>query len=227
MLPDVLTIDSANTSQILGMPEFNPGIVTKESKSRRELYQADEKRKRAEQHFSTREEFLSSCKMELIVRELVHDDIPRVFELMTRTHQMNTTGQIFDRDKLIDLASNNRNEDIFVAELSDKFGWNGIIGTAVINRIDIHYRIVFFAMSCRILGRGIERAFLAALAQTALHEGYRQMEALFRSTGRNSMMRALYQMSGFTNENTFHDHTMLFKVNCEKIPDAPGWVEVI
>ena len=76
-------------------------------------------------------------------------------------------------------------------------------------------------------GPPLGKAFLAALAQTALHEGYRQMEALFRSTGRNSMMRALYQMSGFTNENTFHDHTMLFKVNCEKIPDAPGWVEVI
>ena len=53
MLPDVLTIDSANTSQILDMPEFNPGIVTKESKSRREFYQAEEKRKQAEQHFSS------------------------------------------------------------------------------------------------------------------------------------------------------------------------------
>ena len=35
-------------------------------------------------------------------------------------------------------------------------GWNGIVGTALINCNTTNFNIIFFAMSCRIMGRGIE-----------------------------------------------------------------------
>jgi FkbH-like protein len=226
MLPDVMTIDSKNAAQLSDMPEFDPGFLTTESKSRRKFYQADKKRKEAEQQFSSREEFLVSCKMSLSVRSMNLQDIPRVSELMTRTHQLNTTGQIFEKNKLLEIAQYKGTEEVFVAELRDKFGWNGIIGTAVINCTAAGFRILFFAMSCRILGRGLERAFLVTLVKYAINEGYREIEALYRATGRNSMMRALYQMSGFIQGRTLDEQTIIFKLNCDKIPETPRWVEV-
>ena len=227
MLPDVMIIDSKDAAHLTDMPEFDPGFITIESKSRRELYQAEEKRKEAEQQFSTREEFLVSCKMNLSIRPMNQQDIPRVSELMTRTHQLNTTGQIFEKKKLLEITQEKSDEEvIYIAELRDKFGWNGIIGTAVINFTAANFRIIFFAMSCRILGRGIERAFLASLVKKANKKGYREVEALYRNTGRNSMMRALYQMSGFTHKKGLADQTMIFKINCSQIPEAPRWVEV-
>lgn len=227
MLPDVMTVDSKDAAQLTDMPEFDPTSITMESKSRREFYQAEEKRKEAEQRFSTREEFLFSCKMNLSIRLMNRQDIPRVSELMTRTHQLNTTGQIFEKDKLLEIAQpRSEGEVIYIAELRDKFGWNGIIGTAVINCTGANFRIIFFAMSCRILGRGIERAFLASLVKKAIENGYREVEALYRNTGRNSMMRALYQMSGFKQGKELADQTMVFKINCNQIPETPRWVEV-
>ena len=227
MLPDVMIIDSKDAAHLADMPEFDPGFITIESKSRRELYQAEEKRIEAEQQFSTREEFLVSCKMNLSIRPMNQQDIPRVSELMTRTHQLNTTGQIFEKNKLLEITQDrSEEEEIYIAELRDKFGWNGIIGTAVINYTAANFRIIFFAMSCRILGRGIERAFLASLVKKAIKKGYREMEALYRNTGRNSMMRALYQMSGFAQEKKLADQTMIFKINCNQIPETPRWVEV-
>ena len=227
MLPDVMTIDSKDATKLSDMPEFDPGFFTLESKSRREFYQAEEKRKEAEQQFSSREEFLVSCKMNLYIRPMNRKDTPRVTELMTRTHQLNTTGQIFEKDELLEIARHkSEREVIYIAELSDKFGWNGIIGTAVINCTAANFRIIFFALSCRILGRGIEKAFLASLVKKADENGYRKVEALYRSTGRNSMMRALYQMSGFTPGKKLADQTMIFKINCNQIPETPRWVEV-
>lgn len=228
MLPDVMTFDSKDAAQLADMPEFDPGFITTESKSRREFYQTEKKREKAEQQFSSREEFLVSCKMNLSIRLMNQQDIPRVSELMTRTHQLNTTGQIFERDKLVEIAHHkNEGEVIYIAELRDKFGWNGIIGTAIINCTSTNFRIIFFAMSCRILGRGIERAFLLSLVKKAIEKGYRKIEALYRNTGRNKMMRALYQMSSFTNERKLADQTMIFKINNNRIPDIPHWVEVL
>ena len=227
MLPDVMTIDAKEAGKLNEMPEFNPGYTTQESISRRELYQADQNRKVAESQFSTRQEFLSSCKMKLSVRPMEKQDIPRVSELMTRTHQLNTTGQIFSGNRLLEIAQHKHlHENILVAELRDKFGWNGIIGTALIKHMRGYLRIIFFAMSCRIVGRGIERAFLTTLVRNAVEQGYQKIEALFRNTGRNSMMRALYQMSGFSFTNELADHTMIFRLDCNKFPEIPPWVEV-
>jgi FkbH-like protein len=227
MLPDVLTIDSKDAGQIADMPEFNSGYFTIESKSRREFYQADEKRKQAEHLFSSREEFLISCEMNLTIRLMQQRDIPRVLELMTRTHQLNTTGQIFEKKQLRGIAESRGSENIiFVAELRDKFGWNGIIGTAVIKCRGKNFNIVLFAMSCRILGRGIERAFLATLVKYAIQNGYQEIQAMYKDTGRNSMMRALYQMSGFIQGKELSDQGMIFTTNDKHIPETPRWVEV-
>jgi FkbH-like protein len=228
MLPDVMTIPANEASQLSHMQAFNPGYTTEESRSRRQFYQAEEKRKETEQQFASREEFLMSCNMKLSIRTMRKKDIPRVLELMTRTHQLNTTGQIFPEERLLEIMNqNNENEVIFIAELRDKFGWNGIIGTAVIEFTQVYFRILFFAMSCRILGRGIERAFLASLVKEAIKNDYNEIEALYKNTGRNSMMRALYQMSGFKHRNNLPDKTMIFFINHNQIPDIPKWVEVL
>jgi FkbH-like protein len=226
MLPDVMTINSEDATKLPDMPEFNPGVLTRESKSRRKFYQAEEKRKEAEYQYSTREEFLVSCNMNLSIRPMNQDDVQRVSELMTRTHQLNTTGKIFNKDKLFEMSKQKSKEEIFVAELTDKYGWSGIIGTAIVGYTDVYFRIIYFAMSCRILGRGLERAFMAPLVKNARQRGYNEIEALYKETGKNSMMRALYQMVGFKCEKYIADQTMLFKLSCNQIPQIPRWVEV-
>ena len=228
MLPEVTTIPSDNAPQLLNMQIFNPTFKSKESQSRRLFYQSDRKRLDAEQTFSSREEFLKSCNMQLSVRLMTISDIPRVLELMTRTHQLNTTGKLFKKEKLIkNIEGKFQSDSIFVAELNDKFGWSGIVGTAITRTTRSYWRLVFFTLSCRILGRGIERSFLTVLLDKAIKNNHKNIQALLKKTGRNRMMQAMFQMFGFKHKYDLKDQTMVFQIDLKQIPEIPEWVEVI
>lgn len=229
ILPGVLTIPSERAEELPGWPDFSPGEITRESGLRRSMYQAQIRRDTAERDFPSREEFLLSCRMQLVVRPMSCDDLSRVLELMTRTHQLNSTGLIWDRPALVEAFQGHHSElNVTVAELRDRFGWYGIIGTAIAASTDASWRLKYLAVSCRVMGRGIERALLATLVRGALRQGYASPQAEFRDTGRNRMMRALFQMMGFTADGKPGDAgALLFSLRPEWLPDIPRWVEVL
>lgn len=229
MLPEVMTIDAREAGGLPDRSEFTPASVTRESRERRGLYQAELNRKQMEQRFGSREEFLRSCEMKLKIRSMVEDDIPRVLELMTRTHQLNTTGRFVEREVLHQIL---RDPDgggkVFVAELRDRFGTYGCIGTAIVNSAGAAVRLVYLAISCRVMGRGVERSIVAWVARSGLQWGSTTLEAEFRDTGKNRMMRALYLMMGLR-ERPGKDSagTSVFAAPCASIPDGFVWVEVV
>jgi FkbH-like protein len=229
MLPSVLVIASEEAAELPGRSEFSPIEITREAEHRRAFYQAEIQRDLARREFPTREEFLLSCKMQLTIRPMDGEDIPRVLELMTRTHQLNTTGIICDRASLLDLFRRRQNGlAVTVAELRDRFGWYGIIAAAIVQATESSWRLKFLAVSCRVMGRGIERALFASLVHGALDHGHRRPEAEFRDTGKNKMMRALYQMMGFTaHGGPDASGTLIFRARPAWLPDIPRWVEVV
>ena len=228
MLPSVLTLPAERAGELATLAEFSPGEITREASQRRQLYQAEMERKLARQEFASRQEFLRSCKMQLSVRPMREDDIARVLELMTRTHQLNTTGLLWDRTTLVDaFRGSPEGLTIMVAELRDRFGWYGIVGTAIVERGKVPWRLKYLAVSCRVMGRGIERAFLASIIHAG-PDGSSPVEAEFRDTGRNRMMRALYQMMGFRTSAPGDDSGLLiFRALQDQVPDIPRWVEVL
>ncbi len=228
MLPEVLTIPADQAPSLPGFAEFTAGEITDEAGNRRRFYRAEMDRHEAETSFSSREEFLRSCAMKLTVRPMKEDDLPRVLELMTRTHQLNTTGKTFDREEIGALMHAGGNSPrVFVAELRDKFGSYGTIGVAMIDCAPDRWRLTYFALSCRVMGRGIERAFLSTLVRTTCGTEYSNISAEFRDTGRNKMMRTMYQMMGFSpSESSEEDGSILFHADARSIPAIPPWVEI-
>ena len=229
MLPGVLTIDAQNAALLPLMSDFTPGHVTAEAADRRRFYRTEFQRQDAESSFSTREDFLMSCAMQLKIHPLHEENIPRVIELMTRTHQLNTTGWLLDGNELSDLLHQKSDSvTIAVAELEDRFGSYGIIGAAIMETTPLAWRLNYLAVSCRVLGRGIERAFLVSLLRDAFAGGSVHVEATYRDTGRNRMMRALYQLVGLqvcgTSDN---DGGMVFRVDRVDVPEIPSWVRVL
>jgi FkbH-like protein len=167
--------------------------------------------------------------MRLSVRPMEGRDTARVLELMTRTHQLNTTGLQLGSGELEGLLhASDDGRRVFVAELVDRFGTYGIIGTAIIDRSRDRWRLMYFALSCRVMGRGIERAFLSALIRTATGEAPSTVEAEFRDTGRNRMMRAMYQMMNFRPPaEPEEDGSLVFHSEVLELPAPPPWVEVL
>jgi FkbH-like protein len=227
-LPDVTTIDSRDADGLPARPEFNPGNVTNESRGRRGMYQAEFTRRQSERQFASREEFLRSCGMKLRIRPMTQDDVPRVLELMTRTHRLNTTGRLVERNELERILREPAGPaKILVAELEDRFGAYGCIGTAMVSVAGARMRLGYLAISCRVMGRGIERSIVAWLARSAAQAGVVGFEAEFRDTGKNRMMRALYQMMGLKEApGADGAGAALFCGRSDRIPEVSSWLEV-
>jgi FkbH-like protein len=229
MLPDVLVIDAQGSAGLPGRPEFSPATVTAESLDRRRMYEAELLRKGAEPGCVSREEFLHSCRMKLKIRPIQEGDLPRVLELMTRTHQLNTTGRVLGEKDLEQVMHDaERPVRVIIAELDDRFGGYGCIGTAMMRFGGDAARLTYLALSCRVIGRGIERAMIAWIAASAHQAGIRWLDAEYRDTGRNRMMRALYLMEGMMElPEVDEDGTHVFRAACTEIPGGPAWVEVV
>lgn len=228
MLPGVLTFPAKDAKYLPRYAEFSPSEITTEAKVRRKLYQAENERSKEELKFKTRKEFLISCQMKLTIRPIREDDISRVLELMTRTHQLNTTGIILSKEEINKLYKHSKeNKKIFVAELEDRFGWYGIVGVAMYETEDELWRLNYLAISCRVMGRGIEKAILITLIKKAMENDYKTFKAEFFDTGRNKMMRGLYQMSGFVNESkSRNSNHIIFSAMVKDLANVPDWIEV-
>ena len=228
MLPQVLTINANKASELTNMSVFPSENLTKESINRRAFYKVEQERKLAEASFSNREDFLKSCNMKLKIQPMHKKNAQRVLELMTRTHQLNTAGSIFKEEELNEIVfGHSKTKRVMTASLRDKFGSYGIIGVAITEIIDGVCRLIYLAISCRVMGRGIERALLTKQIHMAEAQGFKYFEATFRETGKNKMMRGLYQMMGFKKLAAINENQlMIFQVGVNDIPEGPHWVDV-
>ncbi len=127
------------------------------------------------------------------------------------------------------MEKNNPSHEIYVAELEDKFGKYGIIGTAIIEKEILSFMLKYLAVSCRVMGRGIERAILISIMNNNSESGFQFAEAEFRETGRNRTMRALYQMMDFQqiSASEDHDNLFIFKRELTNLPPLPNWLDIL
>jgi FkbH-like protein len=147
---------------------------------------------------------------------------------MTRTHQLNTTGLLLSPEEILDLqGSGSGGSSIAVAELTDRFGSYGTIGVSIAETADGAWTLSYLALSCRVLGRGIERAFLCRLLDGAASQGFQEARAHFRGTGRNRQMLVLYHITGFRSEKSGKGgDTMLLTLDLAGVADPPSWITI-
>ena len=229
MLPEVMTVDAQRTLELLVHPCFRHDQITPEAGLRRRFYLDEQRRHEAQRAYPNRMAFLKSCAMQLTVRPMMTGDLPRVLELMSRTHQLNTTGMVFTEEALVSLLSGRSGRFcVRVADLTDRFGRYGTIGAAIVESENSLWKLRLLAVTCRVLGRGVERAFLASLLIEAVKNGCIRAQALYRETGRNRAMLALYQMMGFRKCPPLDgEGTMVFWRATSPAPEIPRWIQVV
>jgi FkbH-like protein len=137
--------------------------------------------------------FLASLDVRVSVERLtVGDPLERVEELFQRTTQFNVTGAKFTAGEL-DAVLRNEAGALFTARVSDRFGDHGLAGAAVV----LGGEILGLALSCRVLGMGVEHRFLKAILE-ALSADWPQVIGRIVETARNAPARHLYRDNGFT-----------------------------
>ncbi|MDB4673215.1 amino acid adenylation domain-containing protein [Verrucomicrobiales bacterium] len=170
-------LDPANYPSFLGhiWPLDQCGASTAADETRAQTYEDEEKRREAQQGFSSFDDFLSSLDLEVTIREATLLDLPRIAQLYVRTNQFNTTaptqGQASD-------------EHHWVVTAKDRFGDYGLVGTVHAEERDAGrtLHVPTFLLSCRALGKGIEHKVLEFLAGL----GPEMLSISLKDTGKNA-----------------------------------------
>lgn len=224
-IPEIMCIDSEYIDELLNHSRMMPRFITEESKIRRLLYQNDQHRKEAENHFNgPNEDFLASLNMTFEIKKADEEDLQRAEELTIRTHQLNTTGYTYSYDELYEFLSSN-NHILLVAKLTDKFGTYGTIGLALVELKEENWIIKLLLMSCRVMSRGVG-TILMSYMMSAAKKASAKIRAEFIPNDVNRMMLVTYRLSGFQLIEK-KDDLEIYEHYLDRIQPIPSYVRLI
>jgi FkbH-like protein len=222
--PEVLCVDAANISEILDMPCMMPRFITPESRLRRQMYQGDIERNKAETEFAgANEEFLAKLDMVFKIKPAEESDLQRAEELTVRTHQLNTTGYTYAYDELNELRQSD-DHLLLVASLDDKYGTYGTIGLALVELNEAVWTVKLLLMSCRVMSRGVGTIMMSHIMNLAKQTRAR-LRAHFIPNGRNRMMYVTYKFGGYKKVKQEGD-LIILENDLTQIQPFPDYVQV-
>ena len=136
--------------------------------------------------------FRDSLNIECQIDRATADDADRVHELVTRTNQFNTTTRRYTKAELHELMSD-ESSAIYALRVRDRLTDYGLVGVCCVRSAEIE----LFAMSCRVIGLGVEDTFLSRIIGE-LSGRHRRLVAKYIPTDRNGPARNLLPSHGFT-----------------------------
>lgn len=159
---------------------FDVSHATAEDRQRAEFYQARGAREAIQVEARTVDEFIATLGVQVEVRPAVEDEVPRVTQLLRRTNQFNTAGGRLSHADAVSLWR--QSDDHLVVYVRDRFGDYGLVGVALLRHDNLAVRVPVVAISCRALGRNVERHILRAVAGRARSLGASTIEFVGRFT---------------------------------------------
>ncbi|MDD5356487.1 MAG: HAD-IIIC family phosphatase, partial [Candidatus Omnitrophica bacterium] len=207
MIPD-LPIDPAQYVEFIRSLRISEGkSITDEDVRRTELYGNQRQREGLRIRAISLEDFYHSLDMKVIIRE-GKENLPyisRIAQLTQRTNQFNLTSERYE-DKDIQSFLESTNYQIFSLELIDRFGNDGIIGLMILREGSDTWVINTFCLSCRAIGRTIEQTFMAYVIKALKKRGVKHLRGYYRYTGRNTLVKDLYEKLGFAKFDKSYCH---------------------
>jgi len=185
-VPDLPENPELYTRFLMDLPYLRNrnNVVTDEDKMRGNMYVTERLRMASEKNFSSRAEFLRSLKIEVICYENDTSCLPRLAQMSERTNQFNMNKNPLT-EKEIEDCIRNLDHDVYYMSACDKFGDYGVIGFALVRGEEKESVIESMLMSCRVIGRGVEDAFLHFLAGKAKKNGKEALRIVFKKSLKN------------------------------------------
>lgn len=203
-LPEVVVPDFPGDTSVLGdfiekiyWQYFLVSQVIYEDKVKTELYQQRWEREKEKENYSSLDSYLSSLNTKVIVQPVEKSDISRVMQLIQKTNQFNVTTKRYSEGEIRDMLAQPKIFDFWIAEISDKFGNNGKSALLIIEKRGEKIVLDSFIMSCRVMGRNIEKDILYVLEKKYVQKGFKTLEARYRRTPKNKPVAELYDKMGY------------------------------
>jgi len=208
-LPEVLVPEwpddkTSYASTLLQLDCFDLPQITDEDRSRGQLYLNEREREKGKAEYQSVEEWLHSLETVVTVEELNQSNVPRVVQLLNKTNQMNLSTRRMTENELGAWLKQERRK-LWAFRVRDKFSDSGLTGILSLEAGSNGCRIVDFVLSCRVMGREVERVMVAVAIQYSRIFGVSELSAKYLETAKNKPCRDFWLKSGLTQgvENTF------------------------
>jgi FkbH-like protein len=173
--------------------------ITGEDRRRTELYVQERRRRQMAETSSDVESYLRSLEMRMTVGVDDTDQVARISQLTQKTNQFNLTTR---RYSAADVRRMMGAPDWLVAHftLADIFGDSGLVGVALVRIVDgtAAAELDTLLMSCRVIGRRAETAFLETVLALLRARGVRTVVAEYLPTPKNQLVEKFLPDHGFS-----------------------------
>jgi FkbH-like protein len=220
---------------LAGVAALDQPRLLVEDRQRAEMVQHDALRKAAATQATSLEDFLTSLEMTAEVGLADTNTLERIHQLVQKTNQFNLTTRRHNTDDLRRFVDS---PDAAVAwlRLADRYGDLGLVCVGIIHRLDVPptervdaptWVIDTLLMSCRVMGRQVEHAFLSYLAELARAGGAARLRGVYRPTAKNTPVRDFFEQHGFTSLGGNNDPEGERQYELSLSADALAWPAVI
>lgn len=188
---------------------FKVYSVTDEDKKKTAQYKANAQRAQAQSAFTDFGAFLESLNIQITVEVANEFNLQRIAQMTQKTNQFNLTTHRYTDADVREFIENGWK--VWCISVADKFGDNGITGVIMVKPDG---EIDTFLLSCRILGKGIEIAFVKKIFTLLAEDGFTELKAQYLPTTKNVQVKAFWEKVGFfcTAETTEGEKAYVLKL---------------
>lgn len=182
---------------LLAAGYFEAIAFSAEDRKRADFYQDNARRANLERAAGGLEAYLASLNMVIDFRPFDEAGRARITQLINKSNQFNLTTRRYT-DAEVKAAEHDPDCFTLQVRLSDTFGDNGMISVIICRREGRTWDVDTWLMSCRVLGRKVERAVLQEITRQAREQGIEQLKGTYRPTERNKLVENHYADLGFS-----------------------------
>jgi len=200
-LPSVDVLDSSgDPMRLVGVLSQYAGFdslrQTDEDRKRADSYLQEAQRSEIKASAASAEDFYRSLGLQLGIFSARGEQSGRLHQLLMKTNQFNLTAERISAEEFRELLGD-PHYMVVGLRVADRFGDNGITGLAIVDRRRPEvWRVRNFLLSCRVLGRTVEGAFLSWLIGRAAKSRAETVELGFLATERNQVAYGFLEGSG-------------------------------
>lgn len=165
-----------------------------------EQYKENAIRNENKRSFKDMDEYLRSLDIQIDIYNADETNIARISQMTQKTNQFNVTTRRYTEDEIRKFIKNQ--SKVFCAGVKDKYGDNGITIAGIFKQTSSDEMIIdSYLLSCRILGRNIEKVVLIDLLNSLKNEGVSRIIAEFIPTNKNHLASDFFDNIGFNLDN--------------------------
>jgi len=189
-------------------PSLYPGLLARagyfeaiafddDDRQRADYYRANAERQTAAAVVTNLADYLASLEMVLTAAPFDAQGRARIAQLANKSNQFNLTTRRYTEDQVAALQADPAKFTLQI-RLADKFGDNGMVSVIVFDKGERSWTCETWLMSCRVLGRRVEEAVLAIVADAARASGAERLVGEYLPTAKNGLVRDHFAKLGFT-----------------------------